>query len=168
MLARKRLSRRSHNIGKLKKFWVAIKNNVKDSADLLPFMFRRSWSGYGKVSDLVVHYSVLMIPLHVKLLKSETVPHPFVLTNIHTVNESSSGGKPFFAMLAVLIIERSRQLNGRLTTSITHDQKDQKGDDNESWFLKVTRGLPYKLLRSSIVRDPNGDCVRFLCFIVCW
>ena len=23
------------------------------------------------------------------------VPHPFVLTNIHTVNESSSGGKPY-------------------------------------------------------------------------
>ena len=30
-----------------------------------------------------------------KELKVSNVPHPFVLTNIHTVNESSSGGKPY-------------------------------------------------------------------------
>ena len=30
-----------------------------------------------------------------KFKAEQSVPHPFVLTNIHTVNESSSGGKPY-------------------------------------------------------------------------
>ena len=29
------------------------------------------------------------------VLGASMVPHPFVITNIHTVNESSSGGKPY-------------------------------------------------------------------------
>ena len=34
-------------------------------------------------------------------LTHSCVPHPFVLTNKHTVNESSSGGKPYIALLEI-------------------------------------------------------------------
>ena len=57
---------------KTKKVLSCCKNNVKDSGDLLPFML-----GDHEVvmerSAILLHTIVsLMIPLHVKLLKSET------------------------------------------------------------------------------------------------
>ena len=50
---------------------------------------RLRWGHYFRMRD---HGSSLF-----SAVKNLHVPHPFVLTNIHTVNESSSGGKPYIA-----------------------------------------------------------------------